>query len=537
MAEKTAQDLLADPRFYDVAPEKQKYLMGQYDEKFKNSPQAVQDEFLKSQTKRYQDGLKQAGKVQQESAQAGQEHQSWFNQNIAQPLNNIVGRGMEALASPAVPIARLAQGEGMRSFVGNEETLGAGGAAKRTREKAASGVVPQEPWQAALMAAPVVGKAIGAAAPAIGADLQAMNAGGRAARVGLSGLLAGAGEAAMGDQSQTVGQRAGAGALKGMLGQAVPETVAGLSGMASRVPLFGGTQRVAEEQARKAGQTVGEIAPEMAGKRNSAQLGQFFQEGGAKAATQNAFESKMTELDNLVKSGAEPYIKSQELQDVYRKLAKFYKNKPGFSDQLIDLAPGTQGFMPSQAAKLLGRYREMLQVGNDKMSGHMAQEAIDAILADAAQGSSSNIAKAMLDARQSFARGSALQDVMEKAFPENAVGAKGYRLDQRALQRASRDPEVLRRLTPEEAAKLKDLAVRGSKVPGAVDRYPGESQYLPYPSKPGVMIYALRKLVHGNKYVGEKPLTATGAQAAKAGQKVGQLLGPAIKNYRDLNEE
>jgi hypothetical protein len=497
--------ITSDPDFWgpDTTDEQRSFVLSKNDKNFAAADKATQAKLLKS----LGDQNRQGQQIGQKEIGAAEQHQSLFNQYVAQPLNNVVGRAMEAVTTPLVAGVRMAQGvapgEAVSQAVG---TLGAGGEAKRSREQAAAAVVPQEPWQAALMAAGPLGKVLGGVAPVLNAGTKL----GALARTGLAAGLGAAGEAALGQTGQegdTALRRALKGGAKAGTFSAGVEGVAGLSGLLGRHGP-GATARIAAEDQGKTAKAIGETVPEFAGAPSKGpQYGQFFQGGGAKSAAEQAFASRVEPLDDLV-SQQPKWIQSGELQKAYNTVVKTYKGKPGADALLNDIAPDPKlGFLPSQAAKIMARYREaIVGSGNERMSGHIAQEMVDEVLKDVIRNMPSDVAQKFLQAREGFAAASSVRDLMDKGFQRTQ---KGYILDIRGPQTEIENPEVTRRL-PDAGAKIREAVMRGKNTPpGSVDVMPKNSGYVPFPSVHGAEAAAVKYGTHGRKFVGQKPLTAS----------------------------
>lgn len=520
---KNVQELTADPDFWapDTTDADRSFALSKVDKKFAAADPTTQAKLLKS----LGDQNRQGQQVAQKEMAGAEQNQSIFNKYIAQPLNNIVGMGMEAASSGAIPFARMAQGEPMKQAFdlrGITDTIGAGGVAQQTREQAAMPVVPQEPWQAALLATGPLGKALAPAVPALGAATKT----GMAARSLLAGGLGAAGEAALGDQSQSVGQRALLGGLKAGAMQGGMEAIGGLSSFLDR-HLPGAKARINAEDVGRVQEAAGKTAPELALPKGTspANVGQFYEGNGAKVAAEQAFANKVEPLDDIVSQNPK-WIHSQELYKAWRTLVKQYKDKPGGTDLLLDIAPDpVKGFLPSQAAKILARTREALVGGgNERMSGHMAQEMVDNVLMDVIRNMPADQAKVFLQAREGFASAAAVRELFGGAFKP---GNKGWQLDMRGPQQAIEGADITRRL-PEGGKTLREALMRGKGAPpGSADVYPGEGQYMPYPSAKGVGVFAGRKIFHGNKYVGQKPLSTPPGKTAKAGALGALLTGKA----------
>ncbi len=513
--------ITSDPDFWapDTTDEQRSFVLSKNDKNFAAADKATQAKLLKS----LGDQNRQGQQIAQKETQTAEQGQSWWNQNIAQPLNNIVGRGLETATTPLVAGVRMAQGvpmgQAVQQAIGTE---GAGGVAKQTREQAAAPIVPQEPWQAALMAAGPAGKALGGVAPV----LQAGTKMGSLARIGLGAGLGAAGEAAMGQtgaEGETALQRALAGGTKAGLASGAVEAVSGLSGLLGRHGP-GAERRIAAEDQGKTAEAIGQTVPEFAGaNRKGPEYGKFFQEGGAKSAAEAAFSKKVEPLDDMVaqwgnQSGK--WIKSPELDKAVKMLQGVYKNKPGFADIMQDIQPDPHmGYLPTQAAKILARTREALVgAGNERMSGHMAQEAVDNILQDVIRNMPADAAQKFLQAREGFAAASSVRDLMEKGFQR---GNKGYMFDIRGPQTGIDNPDITRRL-PDAGKAIREAVMRGkSAAPGSVDVMPKNSGYVPFPSLHGIEAAAVKYGTHGRKFVGTKPLTATAGQRGALGTLLG----------------
>jgi len=202
-------------------------------------------------------------------------------------------------------------------------------------------------------------------------------------------------------------------------------------------------------------------------------------------------------------------------------MQKQYKNLPGFDAIFADITPDpVRGYLPSQIAKILALTRETLVgSGNEKISGHMAQEAVDNLLEAAVRSMPADVAKKFLAAREGFAGASSVRELLEPGIKNSP---KGYGVDVRGPQADIELPEITRRL-PDAGAALREALMRGKTAPpGSQDSYPGAGQYMPFPSKTGMGVYAARKLMHPNQYVGQKPLTTpVGEKTGLAGVLAG----------------
>lgn len=546
------KQVLTDPDFWaeGVTHEDRAFALGNVDKNFGSKSREEQFKFLDNLQKTRMDQQAREQKEAQERQQAGmaakQEQGSWWNQNIAQPLNNIVGRGLEQVGNVGVPIARMAQGEPLSQALdprGIVDTMGAGGEAKRAREQSASAIVPQEPWQAALMAAGPVAKAAGGAVPALGAVLK----GSRAARIALPAGLAAAGEATMGQPDDSPLWAATKGALKAGAAATGVEALSGLSGWLGRIPLFGGGMRMAKADTGDVVGAVRKVVPDLNPPSKPAEAGKYFNEGGAKAAAETAFATKATKLDTAMANEPQ-WIQSQELGKAYTRIVKTYGKQPGGVEMLQGLKPDPgKGWKPSQAARIIALAREtLIGAGGETMKKHTADEMVDNLVADVARNMPSKYSAQFAKMREDFRKASAVRDLFEGAFKPSD---KGYLPDMRVLQKGVTDPDIARRLSAQDVGTLRRAATRtnpGQKPvpPGSQDYYPGESQYLPYPSAPGLGIYILRKLVHGNRFIGNKPLTAPawqrfagqaaqGSQASSVGKKIKEMLTPKEDKSED----
>lgn len=536
-------DVLKDPDFWgpETTDDDRKFALSQVDKKFKDYAPAQQDIFLKNQARLKQEEdqretqRKQAGLQVAQEGEAKQAPQSLFNKYIAQPLNNVVGQGMEALASPFVPIARMAQGESpSAAFTGNEATLGAGGVAKSSRESAASAVVPQEPWQAALYAAGPVAGRLGAAAPALSGVL---------GRVGTAAALGGLGELAGGDMEQSALSRTLKGAGKAGAVAAIPEAVAGVSGKLARMNITGGRGRVAEEDARQLARGIGELAPEynvptprpgmpFQGKKSGEKLAQFFEGGQAQKISQQAWQREAAQMDaDLLSRQTPTWIKDPELEAAYKVIAKAY-NKPGLQVAQRVAPDPHMGFKPSQAAEVLALYRDALGVRSPNIKGHITQEGIDNLAAKVAAQLPPDIAQKFIALRANFAKQSAVRELMDKAF---AGSSKGGQLKMEEVQKAIEDPELASRLGA-GGKKLRDIVMRTKNAPfKSVDQPVNPGQYMPYPSAPGLGIFGARQVVHGGKYVG-KPFTAPVGERGALRNLLTAGASKTSKKIKDINQ-
>lgn len=525
MGYKNPQELAADPDFW--APETtdahRSAALSIVDPKFKAADQATQAKLLEGLKKRNMEGQR----IAQKEIAGAEQNQSVFNQYIAQPLNNIVGRAMEVATTPAVAGVRMAQGVPMgEAFNQAQATEGAGGEAKRSREQAASAIVPQEPWQAALYAAGPVGRSVGKAAPALSGVM---------GRVGTAAALGGAAELAGGNMEDSALSRTLKGAGKAGAASGAVEALSGLSGWAARSPLFGGGNRMAKDNVGKLGGNIRKESADLNPPKEPDKFGAYFEKGGAQADMKKGMDKRMAAADDLVWNGLPP-VKSDKVAAALAQLKKMYKGKAGFEDQLAELEPIAKSneFFPSQVNKIMARLREAyVGSGNEKMSGHMAQEAMDAILEDAVRGSHPDVAKALVGARQAFSTGSGLRDLMEGV---NVQGPKGYTPDMRKLQANANTPPDPRISGPGHKA-LNETIYRGSKKEGAQDWYPGPNQYMPYASGKGIMMWIARHLSHGNKYAGNAPFTAPAGQRGALGALLGAGASATSKKVSDSKEE
>lgn len=534
------QDIVSDPDFWhpDVTDETRSWVLSQNDPTFAKADPATKTKLLKS----LGDQNRQGQQIAQTETQHAEQSQSLFNKYVAQPLNNIVGAGMEAATQPLVTAARMAQGEpfgatstpvpGTGQSVVREGAaaggpIGVGGEAGTSRRQMGSAVVPQEAWQAGLMAAGPLGKAISPAVPLLGKAGVA----GAAARTGLGALLGGAGEAVLGDQSQGVGERALKGGVKAGAMQGAVEAISPLSSFLDR-HMPGSAGRVNAEDVARTGKAIGQTVPEFSGApKKPAQFGQYFEGGGAARDAEAAFANRVAPLDDLVAQNGTrtgKWIQSPELQKAFKTVEKMYKDKPGGSAFLDDIRPDAKmGFLPTQAAKILARYREaVVGAGNERMSGHIAQGLVDEVLQDVVRNMPADVGKQFLGAREGFGAASSVRDVLSGAIKPSP---KGYKLDMRGPQAAIEEAGNTRRL-PEGGAALREALMRGKGAPpGSQDFYPGEGQYMPFPSPKGAAVFTGRKLLHGTKYVGQKPLTTPVGRRNEASGLGALLTGKATK--------
>jgi hypothetical protein len=179
-----------------------------------------------------------------------------YQDYVAKPLTNVVGRGLEAIGNVGVPLARMAQGESVRESFnprGIIDTLGAGGVAADTRRQAAEVVVPQTPLQAGIMAGTAAAGPASRALPAL-AKFPALS------RI-LGGTVGGAAGGAVEDPTAS-------GALSGAAwgaGTTAAGEVAGkaLSWLGRVGP--GGKGAMAAQDAATYGQEMGRGSPPLAG--------------------------------------------------------------------------------------------------------------------------------------------------------------------------------------------------------------------------------------------------------------------------------
>ncbi len=543
--------ITSDPDFWapDTTDEQRSFVLSKNDKNFAAADKATQAKLLKSLS----DNNRQGAQIGQKEIGASEQNQSWFNRTIAQPLNNVVGQAIETATQPLVSAARYAQGEPLGAQTtqvpgtGQSYTregalaggpVGAGGVAKTSREQTAAAVVPQEPWQAALYAAGPAGKALGGVAPVLGATTKL----GSLARIGLGAGLGAAGEAAMGATSNPEGpgalSRALQGGAKAGAMSAVPEAVAGLSGLIGRhAP--GATARIAAEDQGRTAKAVGETVPEFAGANpKGPAYGQYFQGGKAASDAEAAFARRVEPLDDVVSQWGNQsgkWIKSDELKKAYGVVEKMYRDKPGGEAFLKDIQPDPyMGFLPSQAAKILARYREaVVGSGNERMSGHIAQGLVDEVLQDVVRSMPAGAGEAFLKAREGFAAASSVRDVMDKAFQRTQ---KGYIFDPRGPQTAIEEAGNTRRL-PEAGAKIREAVMRGKNTPpGSIDVMAKNSGYVPFPSVHGLEAAAVKYGTHGRKFVGQKPLTAPVSERGALGAMLGSQASSATKAVRDNKE-
>lgn len=269
---------------------------------------------------------------------------------FAQPATAAVGRVLEAAATPFVPLARMAQGEGMRAAYSDPfGTLGAGGAAQQSREQAAKVVVPQTPLQAGIMAGTLAAGPVSRAVPALS---------GLAQYPALTRILGGTlGGAAGGAVEQPTLASAGRGAAIGAGTTAAGELIGKAGEWAARVAP-GGKAAANEEAARRFADVAQTVNPDAASAIATAKAGLNPALRGAKtpAALQESVlggglhegaTAKMrTALDQISQAAGNPTFQGGVLEQVYKRMPEIERESLG--------AVGPNGFTLPQAQLIRG---------------------------------------------------------------------------------------------------------------------------------------------------------------------------------------
>lgn len=274
----TLRDMLQDPTFYTLPPEKQKYYVSQYDKKFADADAQTQNNFLKAQAQRYRDttrrnrdtqvalpsttpngpsSLSPGGVQDTQPAQPAQPDNSLWGQ-----VKNVAG-SVRDLATTTVAKAGQYTPVDVAQNVASAVTGGYIPAAKPlvSDEKAqqyAKYVVPQTATEAGLMAGTLAaGPALsmaGKAAPALAAALKGT---GNASRL-IPAVARVAGATVGGAAGGSVGgenESAGTGALTGLLAGTLGEGASYAAGKVAR-SLPGAAKRIANKDAARIGQDI-----------------------------------------------------------------------------------------------------------------------------------------------------------------------------------------------------------------------------------------------------------------------------------------
>lgn len=520
-------EVLKHPDFWgaETTDEDRKYVLNKVPEFKANYNPAQADIFLKNQRKVYDDNQRREQEaaqkrtmgVDQLRAQSAPTPPQTMWQKAVAPVTAAVGRGVEELTKPLVPLARMIGGESPSAALeGYAEGgfQGAGGKAKESRNQAAGAIVPQTPWQAGAIGAQFV--------PGVGAaGAMGRVAGSMVGAGALQGLLGEKGVVEGGSASDVAREAAG-GLLKGGATQAAGEVAGKALGGAYRMPFTGRKARIANADSAAVQKAVGEVAPEFAGAgKNAAEAGAFFKgTHGATEAASGAFKGKLSALEaELNQVQGHPYINTPELVQAYRQVLKSVGKDPVLGPQMSALAPSPQGFLPEQAAKIVSLTGQRLGANTTGL-GHLKDQAMDDLVA-AIERSLPQSAQGMLSAaRGGYARAMGLQELLAPTY----TAGKGYAFDIRKLQQAlSEDPSLLNRLGKSELEKLFAAATRGaSKGPGWADKPQGNIS-IPYPSQQGAMVAALRNLMTSGRHIGELPGTLS--------QGLKQLLGMGATSH------
>ena len=508
MAYKDPQEAFADPDFRQSKPETQRWALKTMDPKgwgTKNDQEI--DAFLTRMKPNWERENKQNQVTTQQMAQLppqgpppeevkkAEKKTMW--QSAVAPVTELVGRGMEELTKPLVPLSRMLKGESnpLEGYAAGD-FQGAGGKAASTRQTAAAGVVPQSPWQAGAMGAQFIpGVGAAGAVPRIAAS--AVGAGGLQALFGEKGVVEGG-------NLQDVAQEGAQGVLKGAATQTAGEGLRKLVSAGNRVAP-GATRRAGEADTREVMGAVRQISPELQPGKGMQGAGAYFTGSkGAKMDASAAFKQRLQTLEGeLNAQQGHPFINTPELVQAYRQILKSVGKDPVLGPQMSALAPSPQGFLPEQAAKIVSLTGQRLGA-NQTGLGHMKDEAMDQLVASIERSLPPTAQGMLSGARGDYAKASGLQELLAPAFKPG----KGYQIDMRELQKTlSTDPDFLNRLGKSQLEALFQAVTRGaSKGPGFAD-IPAGNFNVPYPSTQGAMVAALRNLVNRGKLVGKHPLS------------------------------
>jgi hypothetical protein len=505
-------ELFSDEDFQKSSPETQRWAAQQVDKTFASSDQATQDKLLDGFNKKQQTMDRNVPKVQENIGR------SLFNQ-ARDAATHYVANSLETLTAPAVPLARMAQGESPGAAFSQpfrpvtETTPGAGAV------EAARNIVPQSPWQVGALAA---GGLAGKVLPAAGALTRVLAAG------------AGGG----GAEALTGGNPVG-GAAAGMGAQTAGEVIPGLTGFLRRHVGRAG-QNVADLEAGNVARAAAGASPTFEGALKpqstlssmlggaapgqAQRLGQFAVHE-APGAAHTEFQNALGQLDSAL-SVRGIRINTPELQQAYQYAVRDLRRKPGMGGVLADLAPAHGGWDADQAAQILTKVREGIvgrNPGDTTLGKRQAQTAVENIMDSIEQSLPKDLQGILKGARGNYARNMGLQEILEGGMKESP---HGYRPDMKQIQQAASDPEAARRM-PNEIGALRQALSRGaSSAPGYADM--GSRGVPLIPASPtGLKFGLLRQLLTGgHAYAGAKPFTPGVPVRRAVGYAAGQAGNP-----------